>query len=237
MFSVPFNALQKMMIIPFTDPEYSKPAFAPYRALVNPETYTYKYKTEYCETQGPGSSGAALKFSKMLPQEFNFDFLFDGTGVVTSLADGSAIIPDEISRLTGVTLQLEKFKMTVLEFKGDTHRPHYLMLLWGTLIFKGVLTAMDIEYRLFGPDGTPLRAIAKCSFKGSVADTQRLLQENLMSPDVTHTRTFRSSDKLPLMTENIYTDQRYYIDVAQTNNLDSFRNIEPGTIVSFLPLQ
>jgi len=237
MFSVPFNALQKLMIIPFSDPEYTKPAMAPFRALVNPETYTYKYKTEYCETQGAGSSGAALKFSKMLPQEFNFDFLFDGTGVVTSFSDGSALLPDEANRLAGVTLQLEKFKATVFEFKGDTHRPNYLMLLWGTLIFKGVLNAMDIEYRLFGPDGTPLRAIAKCTFKGSIADTQRLLQDNLMSPDVTHTRTFKSSDKLPLMADKIYNEQRFYIDVAKANKLDSFRNIEPGTALSFLPLQ
>ena len=127
--------------------------------------------------------------------------------------------------------------MTVLDFKGDTHRPHYLMLLWGTLIFKGVLTGMDIEYRLFGPDGTPLRAIAKCSFKGSIADTQRLLQDNLMSPDVTHQRTFKASDRLPLMTNDIYTDQQYYIDVAKTNKLDSFRSIKPGTVVEFLPLE
>lgn len=237
MFSVPFNAAEKMMIIPFKDPEYTNPAFAPYRALINPETYTYKFKTEYCETQGPGASGVALKFSKMLPQEFNFDFLFDGTGVITSLADGSSLIPPDVNRIAGVTLQLEKFKATVFDFKGDLHRPHYLMLLWGTLIFKGVLTAMDIEYRLFGPEGTPLRAIAKCSFKGSIADTQRLLQDNLMSPDVTHKRTFKSSDKLPLMSDDIYTDQRYYIDVAITNSLDSFRSIKPGTIVHFLPLE
>ena len=237
MFSVPFNVLQKMMIIPFRDPEYNTPAFAPYRALINPETYTYKYKTEYCETQGPGASGAALKFSKMLPQEFNFDFLFDGTGVVTSVTDGSALIPADVNRIAGVALQLEKFKMTVLNFQGDTHRPWYLMLLWGTLIFKGVLTSMDIEYRLFGPDGTPLRAIAKCSFKGSITDGQRLRADNLMSPDVTHKRILKSSDKLPLLADHIYTDQRYYIDVAKTNDLDSFRNIKPGTSLQFLPLE
>jgi nucleoid-associated protein YgaU len=157
--------------------------------------------------------------------------------VVTSLADGSALLPSEVNRIAGVALQLEKFKATVFEFKGDTHRPYYLMLLWGTLIFKGVLTSMDIEYRLFGPDGTPLRAVAKCAFKGSITDGQRLRQDNLMSPDVTHKRTFKASDKLPLMADDIYTDQRYYIDVAKANNLDSFRSIKPGTSLDFLPLE
>ena len=236
MFSIPFNIAQKMIIMPFTDSTYQRPAFAPFRALINPETYTYKFKTEYCETQGPGSSGVALKFSKMLPQEFNFDFLFDGTGVVKNAADPVGLALDATGVL-GVNGQLGLFKRTVLEFSGDVHRPWHLFLLWGTLIFKGVLTAMDIEYKLFGPDGTPLRAVAKCSFKGSIEDAFRMAKDNLMSPDITHKRTFKSSDKLPLLVNDIYTDQRYYIDVAKTNGLDGFRSIKPGTSLNFLPLE
>ena len=237
MTSITGNIAEKLMIIPFTDGTYLKPAFAPFRASINPETYTYKYKTEYCETQGPGSSGVALKFSKILPQEFSFDFLFDGTGVVKNIGNGSALIPAEINRIAGVTLQLEKFKQTVFEFKGDTHKPWYLMLLWGTLIFKGVLTSMDTEYKLFGPDGTPLRAVAKCSFKGSIEDLLRLAKDNLMSPDITHERKFKSKDTLPLLAEDIYSDQHFYIDVAKANNLDGFRNIKAGTSLYFIPLE
>lgn len=231
------NIAEKLMIIPFTDSGYQTPAFAPFRAAINPETYTYKYKTEYCETQGSGSSGVALKFSKMLPQEFSFDFLFDGTGIIENVAEVSSLIPADINRVAGVTLQLEKFKQTVYEFNGDKHRPWYLMLLWGTLIFKGVLTAMDIEYKLFGPDGTPLRAVAKCSFKGSIEDLFRLAKDNLMSPDITHERKFKSGDTLPLLADDIYADQHYYIDVAKTNGLDGFRNIKAGTSLYFIPLE
>ena len=237
MTSILGNIAQKLMIMPFSDPDYLKPASAPFRASINPESYTYKYKTEYCETQGPGASGAALKFSKMLPQEFTFDFIFDGTGIVKNLEDNVSLIPADVNRIAGVTIQLEKFKHTVYEFNGDKHRPWYLMLLWGTLIFKGVLTSMDIEYKLFGPDGTPLRAIAKCSFKGSIEDLFRLAKNNLMSPDITHERKFKSSDTLPLLANDIYNDQAYYIDVAKANRLDGFRNIKTGTPLYFIPLE
>jgi hypothetical protein len=39
------------------------------------------------------------------------------------------------------------------------------------------------------------------------------------------------------MADDIYTDQRYYIDVAKTNNLDGFRNVRPGTALYFIPLE
>jgi len=82
------SQLEKLYIQAYSDPDYNDIAAAPFFALMNPETYAYKYKIEFCETQAPGTSGVALKFNKMPPQEFNFDFLFDGTGVI-----GAALTP------------------------------------------------------------------------------------------------------------------------------------------------
>src|SRR5690606_28018291 len=135
---------EKLYIIPYSSPDYSLTSIAapPFFALINPETYSYKYKIEFCDTQAPGTSGVALKFNKMLPQEFNFDFLFDGTGIIKGVLP--AIVP--------VTEQLDLFRHQVLEYSGEIHRPYYLKIHWGTLLFKGVLTAMDIEFKLFSPD-------------------------------------------------------------------------------------
>jgi nucleoid-associated protein YgaU len=218
------NPLQteKLYILSYSDQAYTKVAGAPFVALMNPETYTYKYKIEFCESQAPGTSGVALKFNKMPPQEFNFDFLFDDTGVIAP-------------PLMPVAEQIELFKHQLLQYQGEIHRPYYLKIHWGTLLFKGVLTAMDIEFKLFRADGLPVRAIARCSFKGTVEESLRVALENPMSPDITHERVFSPSDTLPLMTEKIYDDQQYYIDVASFNRLDGFRNIRPGTKVLFPP--
>jgi hypothetical protein len=216
--------LEKLYIVPYSDPEYNLIAGPPFFTLMNPETYTYKYKIEFCETQAPGTSGVALKFNKMPPQEFNFDFLFDGTGVVDS-----SPIP--------VPQQLDIFRHGILKYQGNIHRPYYLKINWGTLLFKGVLTAMDIEFKLFKPDGSPVRAIAKCAFKGSVEENLRVALENPMSPDISHERKVTANDRLPLMTKKIYNDNKYYIDVATHNRLDGFRNIQPGIRILFPPTE
>ncbi|MBC7849560.1 MAG: LysM peptidoglycan-binding domain-containing protein, partial [Chitinophagaceae bacterium] len=136
-----------------------------------------------------------------------------------------------------VTDQLEIFRHSILQYQGDIHRPYYLKIHWGTLLFKGVLTSMDIEFRLFSPDGSPLRAIAKCAFKGSVDENLRLAIENRMSPDITHKRFIKSSDRLPLLVQNIYNEQRHYVDVARFNKLDGFRKIDDGTEIKLPPTQ
>ncbi len=221
--------LEKLYIVAFSKPDFALTSIAapPFFALINPETYSYKYKIEFCETQAPGTSGVNMKFNKMPPQEFNFDFLFDGTGVIQSIFP--AALP--------VTEQLEIFRHSILQYQGDIHRPYYLKIHWGTLLFKGVLTSMDIEFKLFSPDGSPLRAIAKCAFKGSVEENLRLAMENRMSPDITHKRIMKSSDRLPLLVKNIYNDQRYYIDVAGFNKMDGFRKINDGTEIKLPPAQ
>lgn len=219
--------LEKLYILSYSDPDYTNIAAPPFFALINPETYTYKYKIEFCETQGQGSSGVALKFNKMPPQEFNFDFLFDSTGTITNILTPPLPVPD----------QLDLFRHQILQYQGEIHRPYYLKIHWGTLLFKGVLTAMDIEFRLFKPDGTPIRAVAKCSFKGTIEENLRVAMENPLSPDITHERTVTAADKLPLMTKKIYNDQKYYIDVAAHNQLDGFRNIQTGSKLFFPPVE
>ncbi|MFT3933655.1 MAG: LysM peptidoglycan-binding domain-containing protein [Chitinophagaceae bacterium] len=216
------SQLEKLYIISYADPGYNRIIGPPIFALINPETYTYRYRIDFSDTQAPGTSAVALKFNKIPPQEFNFDFLFDGTGVISD-----DIIP--------VADQLELFRIRLLQYQGDIHRPYYLKIHWGTLLFKGVLTAMDIEFKLFSPDGSPLRAVAKCTFKGTIEEGLRVAIENAMSPDITHERLTTATDKLPVMTQRIYNDKKYYIDIARFNQVDSFRNISSGTRLFFPP--
>lgn len=224
--AVDLAQLEKLYILSYSDPGYNNIAAPPFFALINPETYSHKYRIDFCETQGQGSSAVSLKFNKIPPQEFNFDFLFDSTGTITNILTPPLPVPE----------QLDLFRHQILQYQGEIHRPYYLKINWGTLLFKGVLTAMDIEFKLFKPDGTPIRAVARCSFKGSIEEKLRVAIENPMSPDITHARIVTASDKLPLMTQKIYNDQNYYIDVAARNQLDGFRDVATGTKLFFPPI-
>ena len=210
--------LKKLKVTGYKDERFTqKVGDGEFSTLLNPEKYTFKYKVEYTEAQGQGTSATMPKFVRTPPEDFELDFLFDRTGVIKGQdnASGDGIIDDS----------------------GDEHKPNYVMIGWGTLLFKGTLLEMSIEFKLFGSDGTPLRAVAKTKFKGTVEDDLRVAKENNNSPDLTHIRVVNLGDTLPLMTYRIYGDSKYYLEVAKANNLSQFRKLEVGQKIMFPPIE
>jgi len=57
------------------------------------------------------------------------------------------------------------------------------------------------------------------------------------SPDLTHLRTANAGDNLPLMSNKIYGDSKYYLELAKVNNLNSVFDVLPGDKVVFPPLK
>lgn len=221
--------LKKLKVTGYKDDKFSKKVGdGEFSTLLNPEKYTLKYKVEYTEAQGQGTSATQPKFVRSLPEDFEIDFLFDRTGVIQGQdnSTGDGIIDD-----------IQKFKKIVFDYSGDEHKPNYIMIGWGTLLFKGTLLEMSIEFKLFSPDGTPLRAVVKTKFKGSIEDDLRVAKENNNSPDLTHIRTVKEGDTLPLMTFNIYGDSKYYLQVAAVNNLSNFRKLKVGQDIKFPPIE
>jgi hypothetical protein len=155
----------------------------------------------------------------------SFEFLFDNTGII----DGE---PRD-----SVADDLKRFKQVVIDYKGDAHEPRHFKLVWGeNSIFKGRVTAVDVAYKLFRSDGTPIRATAKVTFKSSIEEEKRAASENNQSPDLTHVRRVKLGDTLPLLCQEIYGDPRYYLQVADRNGLVNFRRLTPGATLQFPPL-
>ena len=217
----------------FTD-EVSEGEF---KTLLNPENYTFKYKIEQNDDQASGTSTVAPKFNKALPEDLDLEFIFDRTGVITDNgAPGTEDNKTYKDEGGGIIDDVEKFKKVVFDYNGDQHKPNYLIISWGTLLFKGSLTEMDITFKLFKSDGTPLRAVAKAKFKGFVEDDLRVAMENKSSPDLTHVRVVKEGDTLPLLTYRIYGDSKYYLEVAKANKISNFRKLKVGQSISFPPI-
>ena len=220
--------LEKLKVVAYSDPEFNnKISDGEFSTLMNPEKYTYNYKIETDETQAAGTSTVSPKFSKKLPENLELDFVFDRSGVINGFE----------STKDGIVDDIEKFKKVILDYNGTEHKPNYLIISWGTLLFKGALTEMNVEFKLFKPDGTPIRAIAKAKFQGFVEDNLRAAKENNQSPDLTHYRTVKEGDTLPLMTFHIYGDSKYYLEVAKANSIMNFRKLKTGQRIFFPPLQ
>ena len=218
--------LQRMNILAFKDAKFLKPAGV-YIASLNPETYSRTFKVNYNDDQGAGTSGTELKYNKSEPEVLEFEFLFDTTGAIS----------DSPIDVLGVEGKLKGFKKVVMGFDGDIHRPKYLILNWGTLFFKCCAESLTITYKLFNPEGLPIRATAKVSFKEFQEKEERVAKENANSPDLTHIRTVKEGDTLPLMAHDIYGDSRYYLEVARSNGLTNFRKLKAGQRIFFPPLE
>lgn len=221
----------KMLILAFSDSKKAESggvaeADDSFEALINPETYTLEYKLKFSTSgQGHGTSGKQLKYEYTEPTEMSFEFLFDNTGIIDD--DPRDSVADDIKR----------FREVLIDYKGDSHEPRHFKLVWGeNSIFKGRVTLVSITHKLFNSNGTPIRAVAKVTFKSSIEEEKRAAKEDKQSADLTHVRKVMRGDTLPQLCYEIYGDPKYYLQVAAANFLTDFRQLKPGTNLLFPPI-
>ncbi len=218
------GTLEKLMIKAYTKPAYDAASLLPtqFTAFVNPAEITLAYEMEYDSAQGSGTTGSRMEFKKVKPGDMTLDFFLDGTG-----ANGNPV---------DVQSKIAEFQ-TVTGYNGDIHRPNYLKVTWGTLAVKRcVLKSASIAYKMFQPDGVPLRAVISAVFTDNSDDQTRVAMAQDQSPDLTHARVVAAGDTLPGLCTQIYGSPAYYLEVARANRLDHFRNLAPGTKLFFPPL-
>jgi len=218
--------LERLVIRAHLNPDYSDRDVPPdrvFEAYVNPAEITLGYEVEYDGASGAGTTGSRMEFKKIKPGELALSFFLDGTG-----ANGRAANVQEL---------VEKFQQ-VTGYSGHIHRTHYLKVAWGTLQIKRcVLKSASIAYKLFRPDGVPLRAVISAAFTDNSDDTTRVAMAQDKSADLTHVRLVKDGDTLPALCETVYGEPRMYAEVARANGLDNFRALEPGLRLRFPPLE
>lgn len=205
-----------------------------FRVMLNPKGYEHKYSISYNKQGALGSTGSDSKFSATNPDNITFEIWLDGSGAVR---DYSAP-PNQSNSKPPPTVktQLKQLNKVVYNYDGVDHEPNIVRLLWGSMIFYGRLDSMNLSYKLFKPNGEPLRALAKLAFSGFVSKAEESLKAKRSSPDLTHFVEVKAGDTLPLLCNRIYSDCSYYLAVAEVNGIDHFRDIRPGQKLYFPPL-
>lgn len=193
-------------------------------AMMNPENFAYESKMEFQAAQGQGTSGTQAKFIIKPPAEMSFELLYDNTGII-----------DHHPRLD-IADELDKLKNFLMGYDGEVHRPKFVEFSWGKELVKGVCSSLNITYKLFNRDGSPIRAIAKISIREMTPEEKRVAMERRSSPDLTHYRTIKKGDNLPLICYHIYGHSKFYLQVAAVNGLSNFRQLQPGDELFFPPI-
>jgi hypothetical protein len=217
--------LELMSITGYTDEEFqNKFSGNPYTFMINPDTIKIQKSIEYNEQQAPATSSASQKYKSTPSDKLNFDIVIDCTGIVDSKRISMA---DEIKALETI----------IYTYNGKIHRPNFVKVGWGkNITFNGVLTSIDISYTLFKTDGSPLRAKISLAFSQYISSKTVALNEKKSSPDLTHIVSVTEGMSLPQLCLQTWNNDALYIQVANFNNLNKFRNLKGIRKLVFPPI-
>ncbi|MCD8101231.1 MAG: hypothetical protein LUE26_01450 [Alistipes sp.] len=213
--------MRKLAIIGYSDEKFSKEA-GRFTAQINPAGVKFNKGLEYTGGDKVNVTVPSKKFEKMKATTMSFEFILDGTGVIPESRPVDNAVAD--------------FEKTAYSVNNEIHRPNFLIVSWGSFVFKGQMTTADYEYTLFRGDGTPLRVKISLSVEGYMDPVTEAAEVDRRSPDLTRRIRLTGGENLATLCHRFYGDAAYCADVARVNGLPGFRDIEPGTELLFPPL-
>lgn len=225
---MPDGTLEKLQLVAYETSAYSGTGIATFVAMVNPSSYRNTFGVEYVPRKELGSKSESPSFKKVGKEEVSFDLVLDGTGVITQATENVG---------KTVAMLIQELKTVVYKYQGEIHQPNFVEISWGNMGFRGRLTNMSIDYKMFSPGADPLRANVSLSFSKYMSVEQAQAEGNDQSPDMTHIITIKSGDSLPQLCQKIYGKSEYYLQVARINHLTNFRNLIVGSELFFPPLK
>lgn len=217
--------LTKLVFIPCKDASCKEEdtAVGRYTVMFNPNTIVVKLQVDRDTAQADGETSAPMKFKRIKPQDYSFEFIIDGTG-----ANGEA--------KKDVPKEVESFLKVIYNYQGEEHQPNFVKILYGSVLLKCVLKTVDVTYNLFSPNAKPLRAKVNTTFISCLDQDLSEMINNKNSPDLTHRRRLKRSDRLVSLANTIYKKNTLFAEVARANDFDTFRNLPEGTEIYFPPI-
>ncbi|WP_080420045.1 hypothetical protein [Burkholderia ubonensis] len=216
------RSLSKLTIRGYTDREM-KDFAGSVVAMFNPDSLRLSYRTQYAPNNFINSDTQSNTYLSSSPGSLELEVILD------------ARMPGNRRPLEAQLAELHELCYAV---EPASSEPHFLSVSWGKLPmggaagvdFVGRCTDFSINYTLFDRDGTPLRATVSLSL---TADSSLALQNakaNQKSPPVA---VFSVPDacSLALIAALVGTSLKGgidYLTLADSNDLDSLHDIEPG---------
>ncbi|SES70769.1 hypothetical protein SAMN05216326_10293 [Nitrosomonas marina] len=198
-----------------------------FEAMINPSGYEHVLSLRYAKNKVLGQPGTETKYDVSHPEKIVLrELIFDGTGVIRS-SDNQPV---------SVKNQIELLRNVIYTYDGSKHEAPIVQLKWGSFLFYGRVESLKFDYTLFKPSGVPLRAKVTLTFIEYQSSEEIAKEADNQSPDLTHQVEVKAGDTLPLLCYRIYQNSAYYPEVARVNNLTHFRDLKPGTLLRFPPL-
>jgi len=189
-----------------------------FKVLFNPTQYSLAKANQIAEAAIPGLEAPILQYVHGNTRTLTMDLFFDTF--------------EEKQDVRGSTDKV----YDLLKIDPSTHAPPICNLSWGTFKFRGVIDHISGQFTMFLADGTPVRATLSVVFKEFI-DVQVLVQEQpTESADHRKMHVVRSGDRLDNIAAKEYGDAGNWRPIAEANNLDDPRRLQPGHVLIIPPL-
>jgi hypothetical protein len=187
----------------------------------NPTEYSISKTNEWKYKTVTGTSFSPPEFGGGQPRQIELSLLFDQTfpPYTMPVRDSTAALLDMMEVPSGKT------------GGSPTAVPPFVTFEWGRLQFKGAVTSLSVTYKLFEPNGDPLRADVKLTLKQAAA-----IQPG-QNPTTRATAGFgvhrvRDGDTLPSISYDAYGDATKWRLIAEANGVDNPLHLRRGVALS-----
>lgn len=136
------------------------------------------------------------------------------------------------------TNELLKLTMMFGEVAEDREWPPRIAFQWGAFtLFLAVVKKVVIDYTLFDPDGTPIRASADIDFlQDDDSDDYAGSTNPTTRTEARKTHIVRQGERLDMIAYREYGAPQHWRHLAQANGLRDPRALQPGQILILPPL-
>jgi hypothetical protein len=193
--------------------------------IFNPTEYSTDKKNVFSEATIPGLGSPIIQFSHGAATTLSLELLID------TYEKGKGKSRKDLKKE-----YIEKFEKLV-KVDGELHAPPPCKVHWGDLEFIGVLESLRKNYILFLDDGKPVRAKLTFSFKEYIPVKIQVKDSPFSSPDKTKKFLVKEGDSIWQISYIAYGDPKYWRVIAEENNIDDPRCLEPGKEITIPPLR
>jgi nucleoid-associated protein YgaU len=197
--------------------------------LFNPTEYSFERTNAYKATAVPGLGSPLLQFVNGESDRLSLDLFLDD---YTDPKGPTSLQQKETNPLMKRLGDLFK----LLEIDRDLHAPPPVRFNWGPFEFTAVIEKLGRKVTMFHPDGTPARATLSVSFKEYRTLRRQLEDPRRESADKSKRRVVIGSEQLWLIAAREYDNANEWTRIAERNDLDDPREIQPGDWLLLPPI-
>jgi len=187
--------------------------------LFNPTKYSVTKTNTWNPRENVGTDVSPLEFGGGQPKSLSIQLFFD------TYEEGK-----DVRDYTGILEKMTQIDESLRQGESDRGRPPYCRLCWGKVFgFICVIQRLKIDYTLFLPDGTPVRATADLTLTQTVDENQQPRQ-NPTSGGLPGNKVWvvKSGETLDWIAyKTLGTSFRWRV-IAQANNLLDPLALTPG---------